>query len=65
MIEIENSRSDDIVPVKGSGIGLQSIKAVAGKYHGTVDVEKGPNSFRLNVLLIISQQSEYISMQNS
>ncbi len=65
MIEIENSRSDDIVPVKGSGIGLQSIKAVAGKYHGTVHIEKDPQTFRLNVLFIISQQSDCISMQSS
>lgn len=65
MIEIENSRSDDIVQIKGSGIGIQSIKAVAEKYRGTVHIEKNPQTFRLNVLFIIPQQSDSISMQSS
>nr|WP_314465657.1 GHKL domain-containing protein [uncultured Clostridium sp.] len=65
MIEIENSRSDDIVQIKGSGIGLQSIKAVAEKYHGTVHIEKNPETFRLNVLFIIPRQSGSISIQIS
>lgn len=57
MIEIENSRSDDIVPSKGSGIGLENIKAVAEKYHGTVCIEKSQQMFRLNILFIIPLQS--------
>ncbi|MDF2887838.1 MAG: putative two-component histidine kinase [Lacrimispora sp.] len=65
MIEIENSRSDHIVPVKGSGIGLQSIKAIAEKYHGTVHIEKSQEVFLLNVLFLIPQQSDSISIQSS
>ncbi|WP_349666759.1 GHKL domain-containing protein, partial [Lacrimispora sp.] len=62
MIDIKNSRSDVFLPVSGTGIGLQSIKAVAEKYHGTVQIEKTPKTFRLTVLFLIPQHSDSISM---
>lgn len=65
LIEIENSRLDDNVIIKGSGIGLDSIKAVAEKYNGTVRIEKDTKMFRLNVLFIIPLQSNSISLQSS
>jgi sensor histidine kinase YesM len=65
MIDIENSRSDVFLPVSGTGIGLQSIKAVAEKYHGTVHIEKTPKTFRLNVLVLIPQHSGVISLHRS
>ncbi|WP_349674787.1 GHKL domain-containing protein [Lacrimispora sp.] len=65
MIDIKNSRSDVFFPVGGTGIGLQSIKAVVEKYHGRVHIEKTPETFRLNVLFLIPQHSDDISMHRS
>ena len=62
MIDIKNSCSDVFLPVSGTGIGLQSIKAVAEKYHGTVQIEKTPKAFQLTVLFLIPQHSDSISM---
>jgi sensor histidine kinase YesM len=62
MIDIKNSYSDVFLPVSGTGIGLQSIHAVAEKYHGTVHIEKAPDAFCLNLLFLIPQHSDSISM---
>jgi len=53
MVEIENSRSVNDAQCKGTGIGLQNIKAVAEKYNGTVSVQGNEKIFKLNVLFII------------
>ncbi|BAK97554.1 putative two-component histidine kinase [Oscillibacter valericigenes Sjm18-20] len=60
MVEIENSRSVNDVKRKGTGIGLQNIKAVAEKYNGTVSVESNEKIFKLNILFIISLHSDSI-----
>lgn len=54
MVEIENSRSENDLQCKGTGIGIQNIKAVAEKYNGTVSVEFNEKIFKLNILFIIS-----------
>ncbi|QIB70333.1 GHKL domain-containing protein [Aminipila butyrica] len=60
LIEIENSRTDKMMPTKGSGIGLESIKAVVKKYQGTVRIEKNLQMFRLNILFVIPRQPDDI-----
>lgn len=60
MVEIENSRSSNDMQCKGTGIGLQNIKAVAEKYNGTVCTESNEKIFKLNILFIISLPSNSI-----
>lgn len=55
LLQVENSYNPDIS--YSPGTGLANIKAVAEKYHGTMEVERGISVFHLSVLLIISQPS--------
>ncbi len=61
LIEIQNSDkgTGDI----HRGTGLNNIKAVAEKYHGTMEVSTEEKRFILSVLLIIPQRPECISQQ--
>lgn len=50
-----NQHSSDIFSdkIKDAGIGLDSVRSVANKYHGKMTVETGNNIFRVNILLNI------------
>jgi sensor histidine kinase YesM len=58
MVEIENSRRKDKNQPEGSGIGLNNIVNVAEKYNGATSIESNSKYFKLNVLFVISLQSE-------
>lgn len=61
LLEVENSFQGKGVFRKGTG--LSNIKAVAEKYHGSMNVEVQDTAFFLSVLLIIPQHSESILQQ--
>lgn len=63
MIEFENTCIHE--PLQPIGIGLTNIETVAKKYGGTINIEKSPFLFRLNVLLNISIQLNDISKQST
>ena len=48
---------------RGSGMGTESVKMIAEKYHGAMELRTDGEKFTLSVLLIIPQQSESISQQ--
>lgn len=52
LLAFENTCPD--TPLPPAGTGLSNIKAVAGKYHGTLLTEKAGDRFFLSVLLNIS-----------
>lgn len=54
LIEVQNSFQNH-APLQ-EGIGLRNIRAVAEKYHGTMNIQTQGDLFTLSVLLIISHQ---------
>ncbi len=55
MLCVENSCAEQTEP-PAYGIGLSNIKSVAAKHGGDIEVDISGDMFRLNVLLVISQQ---------
>ncbi|MHC1722121.1 MAG: sensor histidine kinase [Aminipila sp.] len=64
MIEVKNTQSKKDNFLKGSGIGLNNIKAVAEKYNGTMSIESNADFFKLNVLFIIPLHPSDHSLQS-
>nr|WP_315020301.1 GHKL domain-containing protein [uncultured Aminipila sp.] len=64
MVEAQNSQSKNNNFQKGSGLGLNNIKAVAEKYNGTMSVESNFEYFKLNVLFIIPLHSNNHPLQS-
>ncbi len=62
LLEFQNTCLEG--PLPPMGVGLSNIQAVAETYHGTIMAEKDGASYRLNVLLNISLQSERHSSQS-
>lgn len=63
MVEVKNSQDENENFQKGSGIGLNNVKAVAEKYNGTMSIESSSDFFKLNVLFIIPLHSNDHSLQ--
>lgn len=61
LIEIKNSYRGK--PYYKKGMGLSNIKAITQKYNGAMNINKQNGDFCLSVMLVIPQQSEYISHQ--
>ncbi len=51
LIDIMNSYDKNARSKKGSGIGLQTIKLISDKYGGTMNIDKGNDTFILTILL--------------
>lgn len=60
---IENACDRENKDIPKFGIGLSNIEAVVKKYHGTMDIDVMHGVFKLDILLVISQQDNPISHQ--
>ncbi len=60
---IENTCDRENQDIPKYGIGLSNIEMVAKKYQGTMHIDIMQGIFKLDILLVISQQDNHISQQ--
>ncbi|MGE5403739.1 MAG: GHKL domain-containing protein, partial [Candidatus Saccharibacteria bacterium] len=56
MIDIINSYEATALQIKGRGLGLSNIRAVADKYHGAAHFQQSEEACVLTVLLALSEE---------